>query len=79
MYLHDRLAGRYETEVVPLVHPKFGHFEGLYGSGLPVVFSGSEVDLSRPAPSLGEHTETVLRAVGYDDERIARLRRDGVL
>lgn len=66
-------------EVVPLVHPTFGHFEGLYGAGVPVVFSTSRVDLSAPAPGLGEHTESVLRGVGYEDERIARLRESGTL
>ncbi|MFE5410852.1 CaiB/BaiF CoA transferase family protein [Microbacterium sp. NPDC056569] len=67
-------------EVVPLVHPRFGHFEGLYGSGLPVVFSRSSADLSRPAPGLGEHTRDVLaELLGYDEERVEALRRDGVL
>lgn len=66
-------------EVVPLVHPKFGHFDGLYGAGLPMVFSRSEVGLDRPAPALGENTDDVLRAAGYDDEAIERLRADGVL
>ena len=66
-------------EVVPLVHPKFGHFDGLFGSGLPVVFSGSDVTLAKPAPGLGEHTDAVLDAAGYDAERIARLRAEGVL
>jgi crotonobetainyl-CoA:carnitine CoA-transferase CaiB-like acyl-CoA transferase len=67
-------------EVVPLVHPRYGHFDGLYGSGLPVVFSRSTTDLSQPAPGLGEHTETVLaQLLGYDEERVAALRRDGVL
>ncbi|HET8928042.1 MAG TPA: CoA transferase [Microbacterium sp.] len=66
-------------EVVPLVHPKFGHFDGLYGSGLPVVFSRSKAELSRSAPGLGEHTESVLAELGYDGERIEALRRDGVL
>lgn len=67
-------------DVVPLTHPRFGHHDGLYGSGLPVVFSRSTVDLTRPAPGLGEHTETVLRErLGYDAERIEALRRGGVL
>lgn len=66
-------------EVVPLVHPKFGHFDGLYGSGLPVVFSDTELDLSSPAPKLGENTDDILRELGYDDERIGALRSDHVL
>jgi crotonobetainyl-CoA:carnitine CoA-transferase CaiB-like acyl-CoA transferase len=66
-------------EVVPLVHPKFGHFDGLYGAGVPVVFSRSKTDLSGPAPALGEHTDSVLQALGYDDDRIARLRDTGAL
>lgn len=74
----DIVTGR--GEVVPLVHPRFGHFEGLYGSGLPVVFSRSTTDLSRPAPGLGEHTEEVLgQLLGYDADRVAELRGNGVL
>ncbi len=65
-------------EVVPLVHPKFGHFDGLYGSGLPVVFSRSKVDMSGPAPQLGEHTDAVLtELLGYDAQRLASLRDAG--
>ena len=67
-------------EVVPLVHPKYGHIDGLYGAGLPVVFSRSQVDLSSPAPALGEQTAAVLNGLlDYDEERIGRLRADGVL
>lgn len=67
-------------EVVPLIHPKFGHFDGLYGAGLPVVFSRSEVDLSSPAPRLGEHNDAVLRELlGYSSDRIGDLARAGVV
>ena len=67
-------------EVVPLVHPKFGHFDGLYGAGLPVVFSRSEVDLNSPAPRLGEHNDAVLRdLLGYSPDRIGDLARTGVV
>lgn len=66
-------------EVVPLVHPKFGHFDGLFGSGLPVLFSESSTDLTASAPGLGEHTDAILSSLGYDGERITRLREAGVL
>lgn len=32
-----------------------------------------------PVPKLGEHTEEVLRSIGYEAEAIAALRRDGVI
>ncbi|MCR2786112.1 MULTISPECIES: CoA transferase [unclassified Microbacterium] len=67
-------------EVVPLVHPTYGHFDGLYGSGLPIVFSRSDTQLDKPAPGLGEHTDAVLgELLGYNADRVERLRRDGVL
>lgn len=67
-------------EVVPLEHAQFGHHEGLYGSGLPVSFSRTRTDLSRPAPGLGEQTDDVLRdMLGYDADAIARLRETGAL
>lgn len=67
-------------EVVPLVHPEFGHFEGLYGSGLPIVFSGLETGFSAPAPQLGEHTDQVLKdLLGLDPDQVTTLRSDGVL
>ena len=34
---------------------------------------------ARPAPALGEHTEALLRDLGYDAQRIATLRRAGVV
>ena len=34
---------------------------------------------NRPAPRLGEHSEEVLRALGYDDREIAQLRKKGAV
>ena len=32
-----------------------------------------------PVPALGEHTDAILRELGYDDAAIARLRADGAV
>ena len=42
--------------------------------------SRTPADVNRlPGPALGEHTEAVLRAAGFDDERIGRLARSGAV
>jgi crotonobetainyl-CoA:carnitine CoA-transferase CaiB-like acyl-CoA transferase len=48
--------------------------------GFPVNFEGETLPTPTRAPTLGEHTDEVLRAVlGYDDARIAALRAAGAL
>ena len=48
--------------------------------GAPVRLSRTPADCNRlPGPALGEHTEAVLRAAGYDDARIAELLRTGAV
>ncbi|HVL31650.1 MAG TPA: CaiB/BaiF CoA-transferase family protein [Solirubrobacteraceae bacterium] len=48
--------------------------------GPPVALSRTPPDAGRlPGPALGEHTEAVLRAAGYDDARIARLLEAGAV
>lgn len=46
--------------------------------GFPVKLSGTPGELGYPPPLLGQHTDEVLEALGYDEERIGRLRQDGV-
>jgi crotonobetainyl-CoA:carnitine CoA-transferase CaiB-like acyl-CoA transferase len=46
----------------------------------PVKFIGEELPEPALAPTVGQHTEQVLRDVlGYDDQRIAALREKGAL
>ena len=41
--------------------------------------SGGDPDVASPPPSLGQHTETVLKELNYSDDDIARLRRAGAI
>jgi crotonobetainyl-CoA:carnitine CoA-transferase CaiB-like acyl-CoA transferase len=45
----------------------------------PVEFVGVPTAPTRPVPQLGEHTEATLRAAGYDDAALARLRAVGAI
>jgi crotonobetainyl-CoA:carnitine CoA-transferase CaiB-like acyl-CoA transferase len=48
-------------------------------TGFPVKLGATPAQLRRPAPALGEHTDQVLRELGYLPERIAALKDRGVL
>ena len=45
--------------------------------GLPVKFSEEPGRADFRVPAAGEHTEQVLREIGYDDDGLATLRREG--
>ena len=46
----------------------------------PIKFAGEDHPMLTKAPTVGQHTDDVLRDVlGYDDDRIATLRSDGAL
>ena len=47
--------------------------------GPMIQMSETPLEVQGPSPTLGEHTEDVLRELGYDEERIAALRAAGVL
>jgi crotonobetainyl-CoA:carnitine CoA-transferase CaiB-like acyl-CoA transferase len=49
-------------------------------TGIPFRFSDTPATIRRPPPTLGEHTEAVLREeLGYDGQRIALLRKEKIV
>ncbi|MDQ3168883.1 MAG: CoA transferase [Acidobacteriota bacterium] len=47
--------------------------------GIPVKLSDTPGSVRTPPPMLGEHSASVLRELGFDDNEVARLRDEGVI
>ena len=63
--------------VVEMAHPTLGPLPTL---GTPLRAAGEPALRPAPPPALGQHTGPVLRdLLGYPDERIEALRRQGVI
>jgi len=62
--------------VVDIEHPKIGPMKTI---GLPLKSTGDLTQIRRPAPWLGQHTEEVLRGLGYGTEEIEALFADEVV
>jgi len=45
---------------------------------VPTTWSDSQPQAGRPAPMLGQHSEEILRELGYSEESIAAFIRQGV-
>lgn len=59
-----------------LDHPKAGR---IVVTGIPVKLSDTPGSVRTPPPVLGQHTWSVMRELGYDEEHIHGLSREGVV
>jgi crotonobetainyl-CoA:carnitine CoA-transferase CaiB-like acyl-CoA transferase len=60
--------------VVEVSQPQIGPVRLL---GAPVKFSRTPAHPVRPAPAFGEHTDEVLREVGYGEQEVAAMKQSG--
>lgn len=71
---HPQVAAR--GLVVRSEHAVLGPLTNI---GLPIRFQDEDRSATLPPPLLGEHSEEILRSVGYSDQQIEQLRADGVI
>ncbi len=62
--------------VVETKHPLAGRVRQI---GIPIKFSETPGEIRTPAPEMGEHTEEILKGMGFREEDIQRLRKEGVI
>ncbi|HEX4236044.1 MAG TPA: CoA transferase [Caldimonas sp.] len=74
MLADPQIAAR--AMVVDIEHPKIGPMKTI---GLPLKSSGELTQIRRPAPWLGQHSEEVLRSLGYGSGEIEALFADEVV
>jgi len=74
MFEHPQV--RAEELVADFDHPLVGHYRGF---AKPVTFSSTPGPRPFAAPAFGQHSEEVLKDIGYTEDDIVQLRRRGVV
>ena len=67
---------RARNVTVDVMHPCMGSTRTVRN---PVLFDQEGPSIRRPAPMLGEHSEEILRELGYGDDQIDTLSRTGAV
>lgn len=80
VYTYDQILSDPHIEarkmVVEMEHPKIGRMKSL---GIPVKSTGELLAIRNAAPWLGQHSEEVLKTLGYGVDDIEALYAEGVL
>ena len=74
--MYDDPQVRAREMVVETEHPVAGSVKNI---GIPIKLSDTPGRFQRPAPTLGQHTDEVLRGLGCSDAEIESLRDGGVV
>ena len=70
---HPQIVARNVVQEVE--HPRLGRMKVTRN---PILMDHDGPDLSRPSPMLGEHSEEILRDLGYSADDIQKLAASGV-
>ena len=80
VYTYDQILADPHIEarkmVVEIDHPKIGRMKSL---GIPVKSTGELLSIRKAAPWLGQHTDEVLKEIGYGAHDLATLHAGGVV
>ena len=74
--VYDDPQVRAREMMVEIDHPVAGRVKNI---GIPIKLSETPGRLQRPAPTLGQHTDEVLRDLGCSDDEIVKLRSGGAV
>jgi crotonobetainyl-CoA:carnitine CoA-transferase CaiB-like acyl-CoA transferase len=72
----DDPAVRHHAMIQEYAHPEVGRLRLM---GQPLVFSDTPAADPGPPPTLGQHTDAVLRELGYEPDAVTDLRARGVI
>lgn len=72
----DEALARNPQLRVAMEHPSIGRFESVRN---PVIWNGARLDPASPPPVVGQHSESVLRELGYDEAAVAAMFERGVV
>jgi crotonobetainyl-CoA:carnitine CoA-transferase CaiB-like acyl-CoA transferase len=80
VYTYDQILAdphiKARRMVVDMDHPRIGRMKAM---GIPVKSTGELLAIRDPAPWLGQHTDEVLKTIGFGQREIEALYADGVV